>query len=286
MKAFITFLLIIITAFPVQAQQTLCGMEEPPETVQEQSTLTSEEEQQAREIAKKFIERFEDNKDVLSLADNFYLNDFVSRFRDSPDNSLFNISPELWKKMSDSDVKKFYFRSLQFIYFGFMVYNAKETIHSRNQNPDEENNDLKPEEVFPPEVISLITKDETLRRICKDFIQEENEETKSQQEDELKTNEELQSLLKFFDDAMPLMKKHLESLDAPHRWEEFVKQEQKKDENENRDFFNPRVTILTGEFFGEAEGTRLICVNAAFFHIDLVKVDGNLKILKVYVEDD
>jgi hypothetical protein len=288
----ITVLILILSL----SVPTTFSQEEIPQTDEpkQQEKLTPEEESEAREIAKEFIERFEENKNVLSLAGDFYVNDFVSRLRGRSENFYFvHLSPELWKKVSDTDVKKLYFLSLQFFHYCFMVYGAKEIIRTRNQKQaeDEDNDEMDMKEIVPLELISLMTRDETLREIWGAFINEYNGIENQQQNDdndELKTNEQLKSYLEFLDDAILLMKKHLESLDAPHKWKPLMEELTKLDkkEIEDEDLLNPRVTVLTKDFHGSPEGTRLICINAMYFHMDLVRVDGKLKILNVYWEDD
>jgi hypothetical protein len=63
--------------------------------------------------------------------------------------------------------------------------------------------------------------------------------------------------------------------------------EAKAKQSESDEFsLNPRAYTLTDDWFGYAKGTRVICVNALIFHMDLVEVDGQLKIANLYIADD
>ena len=49
---------------------------------------------------------------------------------------------------------------------------------------------------------------------------------------------------------------------------------------------NARATVLTRADFGCPKGTRLICLKVLLFHMDLIRVDGQLKILHVHTDVD
>jgi hypothetical protein len=52
------------------------------------------------------------------------------------------------------------------------------------------------------------------------------------------------------------------------------------------DLLKPRAWMLTEEFYGYPKGTRIICLNVLVYHMDLVRVDGKLKVLALYLDVD
>jgi hypothetical protein len=44
--------------------------------------------------------------------------------------------------------------------------------------------------------------------------------------------------------------------------------------------------MLEREFYGYPQGTRIFCANVAIYHMDLIRVDGKLKVLALSLDVD
>lgn len=99
---------------------------------------------------------------------------------------------------------------------------------------------------------------------------------------------ELHHLTKLFDDLSRMLREHLaahpvsfEKGAADEDDESKTAEFQRLNPEEIRIFSNARV--LDKEFYGYPEGTRLVCANVGALHAELVRVDGRLRILTVYL---
>jgi hypothetical protein len=99
---------------------------------------------------------------------------------------------------------------------------------------------------------------------------------------------ELRHLTERFEDLSKVLREHL----AAHPVS--FKQEPTDDDSESKDAefqkFDPKkidifsnARVLDKEFYGYPEGTRLVCADVGALHAELVRVDGKLRILTVYL---
>ncbi|GEM_PF-3249147 len=293
----------IITSVFLLSAFTLTTLSRPvtrDDDKQEETKLTAEEKREAREFIETFRKRFEETDDYTTLSKEFYVKDFLMRLRASDEDFVFTkISDELKTKMSDAEFLEMYFASSRFMYFSSLIYcsklitkaeSNKRSIEDEIEDEDEE--DINLGEVIPPDVIALIEKNLYLSRAWADVIAESKGTKKetSDDDEEMNSHEELQSVTSFFKEAIPLMRKSLESQPEPHSWQGIMDKThtifQKNEEANNEDILNPHLTILRYEFFGMPEGTRLICVDLLPFHVDLIRVEGKLKVLHLYFAGD
>lgn len=275
--------------------------------------ISPEEEREALEIAEQFVKSFEEKNDLLSLIGRLYVVDFDARLRKDLDRYVYlvQVEPEVIAQANGEDLRRLYAASLNIGYEGGFLYGIRE--YKNKLNADDESGDSDPplSELLPPNVIAVLKTDPITAEIVAEAEKEEQQksaglddatEQKADKDSEESTRaksiqiesvERLRSYISTLEKASALIREHLKTLSGPRTWDELVRavrsleqKEYKSGDDDSDDTMTPRVTILRSKFFGCPEGTRLICVGVLAFHMDLVRVDGKLRILNVYLADD
>jgi hypothetical protein len=100
---------------------------------------------------------------------------------------------------------------------------------------------------------------------------------------------ELRHVTKLFDDLGKTLRAHLAA--HPVSFEKEAADEDEDEESKEAEFrrFDPKrvsvsrqARVLSKEFYGYPEGTRLVCAGVGALHAELVRVDGRLRILTIY----
>ena len=114
------------------------------------------------------------------------------------------------------------------------------------------------------------------------------------QEDRMVENAaELRHLTEVLVDLGKVLREHLAA--HPVSFEKEAADEDEDEESKEAEFrrYDPKrvsisreVRVLHKEFYGYPEGTRLVCANLGALHAELVRVDGKLRILTVYLLTD
>jgi hypothetical protein len=99
---------------------------------------------------------------------------------------------------------------------------------------------------------------------------------------------ELRRLTESLDDLSKVLREHLSAHPVSFEQEPTDDDEESKAAEFQR--FDPKkidifsnARVLDKEFYGYPEGTRLVCANVGALHAELVRVDGKLRILTVYL---
>lgn len=273
--------------------------------------VSVEEEREALEIAGQFVKSFEEKNDLLSLMDSLYVRDFDARLRDDLDRYIYlaSVEPELAARATDEDLRRLYAASLNFSYAGGLLYGMRE--YKKKLSADESSDSEGTlNELLPPNVIAILKTDPILAEMIAEAEKEEegkssgqlsgpeeraDKDSKKEERtagNEIRSLEELRGYVSTLEKAGALIREHLKTLPAPRTWDELAsalsaleKKDGKSDDN-GCDRMCPRITVLSNDFFGCPKGTRLVRLNVMAFHMDLVRVDGRLRILNVYVADD
>lgn len=299
--ALLVLMLLLGSVAPVRSQQT---------DVQTVEKITPEEEREALQIAGQFVKGFEEKNNLLALIDELYVKDFDARLR--PDFSSYSfiasVKPEVLERASDEDLRRLDAVTLGFSYAGGFLYGVNQ--YNRKLK-GEESRDDEPviNELMPPDVIELFKTDPILAEIIAEGEEEERRRNSEQSDEteqgagrdseeriraisnEIKSLESLRHYVSTLEKACALIRAHLKTLQAPQTWDELIsaleQPEEKRDNSDNDtcEGMCPRVTILSEDFFGCPKGTRLICLKVMLFHMDLVRVEGKLRILNVYIVD-
>lgn len=297
-------LLMLITGGVVPARGSLRASANAYE-----EELTAEDEREALKIAEQFVKGFEEKNNPSSLIDELYVKDFDARLRSEPNPFIYlaKIEPEVVAKASDEELRRLYVASLNFIYSSSLLYGI--ALYNRRLKGAESESDETPlRELLPPGVLSvlkedplmaaLITEDEELERERSGEQKElpepgaEGASEKREQADgtEIRSLERLRGFLTTLERACALLREYLKTVQGPRNWKELANElraQAVKDESENNcEGFCPRLHVLDEEFFGSPSGTRLVCLNVMAFHMDLIRIDGRLRILNVYLSSD
>jgi hypothetical protein len=99
---------------------------------------------------------------------------------------------------------------------------------------------------------------------------------------------ELRQLTKLFEDLSKILREHLAA--HPVSFEQGVAEDDEESQAAEFKKFDPKrvsvsrqARVLRKEFYGYPEGTRIVCADVGALHAELVRVDGRLRILTIYV---
>lgn len=307
-RAVTAFLLITLITVAGLGGMTAVGDDSPVET--SETKLTPDEELEARSVAEQFARRIEDSDDLVSIVDDLYVKDFAQRLGHEPaDRFLVPVDWELASQVKGNELSRYHIAALRFSYLYTMLYGVWHYTHlpSANVKPEDSEKELKPEGIFPPRVIALFKDDpalaelmieESKKREEVENAAETNGESKEQAVDDgskkrtedndltIKSIERLRGFVSTLEQVVAIMREHLRSLPVPQTLQHMMDSVREPDQETDLEPRNLRAIILAGDNLGAPQGTRLICVNVLIFHMDMIRVDGQLKILNVYVDDD
>ncbi|MGB7925038.1 MAG: hypothetical protein WCF57_17490 [Pyrinomonadaceae bacterium] len=275
-----------------------------PRQTQEDTRLTFDEELEARSVAEQFVKRFEESDDLLSIVADLYVSDFNDRLRRDPiERFAVPVDPELAAQVDGDELSRYHITWLKFTYLYMLLLSAawhQSASHlNGNAKPDDDDEQVpRLDEVLSPRLIALFRDDPALAEL---LIEESNKDDKKsletnvgndptkpaeERDQTIRTRERLRAYVSTLEKGVALMREHLRTQPAPQTWQTMMDSMREPGQEADNDSMDLHATILTRDDFGEPKGSRLICLKAMLFHMDLIRVDGQLKILNVYVADD
>lgn len=279
--------LLIATITTTAISQPLIRDDSPDE--KQEAELTPEESQEALEVAERFIKGFQETRDIGALIDEMFVSDYAERLQlHNLRHPFVLVHKDVPLIASPDELRSFFVALLNFWSLTLELYETSE-CHQKSDGCK----DSKPEKVFPADALKFIKSDAQLAGFVSLFVGEKigPEETTDKQDDsDVDTNEaedtggfffkdtqELRSLTGALEKANALIRKHLLKLPIEKR------ALPSDSESADDEAIRSSLTILAedDDFYGYPAGSQLICVNVLFFHLDLVRVDGRLKILAV-----
>lgn len=274
-----------------------------------EEVLTVEERREALRIAEQFVKGFEEKDDPLHLIDELYVRDFGARLRGGPNPFIYlaKIEPEVVAKASDEELRRLYVASLNFIYSSSLLYGT--ALYNRKLRGVETDGDETPlRELLPPDVLAVLKDDPLMGALVAEEEELEGERRGEQKESqgqraegasekqeradgpEIRSLERLRAFLSTLEKASAQLRQFLKTAQGPRTWVELTSALRTvglKDESEgNCEGLCPRQHVLDEEFFGSPTGTRLVCLSVMAFHMDLIRVEGRLRVLNVYLSSD
>lgn len=280
--------LLIATITTTAISQPLIIKDDSPGGEQE-AEFTPEEKQEIREVAEKFIKGFKETRDIGALIDEIFVSDYAERLQlENLRHPFVLVHKDVPLIASPDELKSFLVALLNFWSMMMELDKASECAQESDDCQDSG-----PEKVFPADALKFIKSEPQLAHFVSLFIGEEigAEETIDNQDgSDVDTNEaedtggfsfrdtqELRALTGALEKAGALMRKHLSKLPIEKKASEA------DSESEDDEAIRPSLTILDkdDDFYGYPAGSQLICVSVIFFHLDLVRIDGRLKILAV-----
>lgn len=268
---------------------------------QNPSDLTPGEESEARALADDFIARLEEQPDLEPLIRDFFITDFAERLRTlgkAISSPFATIDENLVKHLGEDELRRLYAQTTLATYFMARYAGAATYLKKRSGLMDDDF-DLDFLQVLPPDVIAFLKSDPTLVEILGPLEPPGNDNTEvgttgsSEVRDNLptpdpepqktiETREYLERYLAALERLNSLMKQSIKSVPSLNSLATVSRDEDQESEEE----LNPQATLLSREWFGFPEGTRIICSMALVFHMDLVKEHGKLKIVSLYLAID
>jgi hypothetical protein len=218
-----------------------------PQTLGLQATKA--EEKEGRELALQFTLEFTKTQDLTSVIRNYYFSDFAERYKNFKLHDLsskpvdlyfapgLDYSSPLLATADSEDWERFYVAANNFLILGF--------ISALKRQSDETPN-LKPTDLYPPEVIELLHKNSALAHMI----------LRNGPGNPVRTIAEMRAATETLAQAVTMIR--AKQTGGPPVI---------KDKTEltiiimNDDFFKPRVEVLRESFFNFPKGTRILLIN-------------------------
>jgi len=106
----------------------------------------------------------------------------------------------------------------------------------------------------------------------------------------IQNEKELRHLTSVLESLNKILRAHLEAHPVLFENTPAAESDESDDDDEIFNNFDPakikifdQARVTSAEFYGYPEGTRLVCANAGALHVELVRVDGRLRVLTVYL---
>lgn len=266
----------------------------------DEAKITTEEEQEAREIAERFIRRMEETNDLAPLIEELFVADYAVRLQQEAfSKSLPLLSESAVEAASREDLVRYQLALNNSLYMATQLYLIYEISHPAK--------DAGPEwgtahymRMLPPDIIELCKADPILRVLFEEETPVRADENAPEasasdasgvidhDDEPIRTVEQLRGFTSTLEKAVVLARRHLAaspfktSLTELHRGaneEEHRTAERKK--------LRPRAWLmLNRDSYGYPTGTKIICLDVLVYHMDLIRVDGKLRVLALYPEMD
>jgi hypothetical protein len=283
--------------------------------------LAPEEEREAREFAEALFKRLEEGQDIAPLLEGMFVGDFAERLHASVSSagSLYLLDRTVAAQATRDEVLRHHVAFSNFILLtAIHTMNARldaraERRAAKAKEEDKEGKAGEAEEteegeetdgaepkladILPPDVLELFRADPLLGR----FLVEEEEGAAAPQEsaagdasaatqqgagsDEegfISTVEQLRAFTSTVERANELLRKRLTSEQKKRVFDDWRAAAEEKDS----ELMRPYATVVTKEWYGYPEGTRIVCVGLLMFHVELVRVGSGYKVLAMYLLDD
>ena len=287
--------------------------------------LTPEEEREAREVAEALFKRLEEGQDLAPLLEEMFVGDFAERLHASLGSagSLYFLDRTVAAQATRDEVLRHHVAFSNFILLTSMhTMNAqlqaraeRRAAKANRENNggqaggEEETKETEGEEetdgdepkladILPPDVLGLFRADPIL---CRFLLEDEGraaapqesaagdagaaaaqQGTSSDEEEFISTVEQLRAFTSTVERANELLRKRLTGEQKKRVFDDWRRAAEKDDS----ELMRPKATVVTEEWYGYPEGTRIVCVGLLLFHVELVRVGSGYKVLAMYLLDD
>lgn len=258
--------------------------------------ITPDEEREARELAARFVKRWEETEDLSPLINEFFVHDFADRLHHEPQHLYFGEIKKDEKSIleSSADLHRHYVAMTNFLRLLIRLQEISAPVLKAEEGQSE----MELKHLLPPGIWDIFRSNPTMKAVMSEELEEKTEAQTEVSDDGtedradprfIKNLEELRQLTATMEQAVALLRAHLKTLPNTIRISETVDDRQDNtpsNTSENNDSLRPRTHLLNDDFYGYPKGTRLICVNIMQFHIDMVRVNDRLKVLSLYMQTD
>jgi hypothetical protein len=295
-RTFIKSLLVVLLATTGSGGIAVAAAARTSSGAQEASAgtkLTAEEEREVREMAERFIRRMQETNDIAPLVGEMFVTDYAERLRqEAIKKPLTLLSRSVVEQSSREELLRYQLALDNSLYVATLLFLAYKTAHPADDDDDEQEwGATFYKQLLPPDIIELCKSDPILKVLLEEETNEGAEESQpgaplekpgviDHDDEPIRTREQLRNFTSTLEQAIALARRHLAAV--PHKLA-LPDRHNGANEEENwsaeREAMKPREWMLTEEFYGYPKGTRVFCVNALIYHMDLIRVDGKLKVL-------
>lgn len=274
--------------------------------------LTPQEEEEARAIAQRFKERWQEKNDFGQIMDELFVHDFRERLWQVPHEELpwLLVDKKLFAYASSKELQRYYIAGTNFLGLFFNLHVAAGALRKQAKNSED---DLEMAEILSPEIIDVVLSNETFRKL-KDLSEEEGSDEQTKEDDDrqpaersdsapvagataatanmgqsteqsedavIETLAQLNDASATLEKATELMRKRLADLSrkAPAK-------SAKSDKESESDAPDPSLSSFDEDRYGYSKDMPVIYIEVFPFYLHLVKIDGHLKILSASIGID
>jgi hypothetical protein len=294
LRTLIALLLMLTLTFSASGFQQ--SQAEDTTAKESDEKITPDEEREARELAARFVKRWEETEDLGPLIDEFFVRDFAERLHYEPQLLYFGELKKDEKSIleSSADLQRHYVAMTNFLRLLIRLHE----IYAPILKSEEGQAELDLNQLLPPAVQDVLNSNPTMKAIMGEELgkqsegrTEGSEQGAADQADArvIKNLEELRQLTTTLEQAITLLRAHLKTLPLTLSTTETIANQQNDTQSrgsEDDDPLMPRAHLLYEDLYGYPKGTRVVCINIMPFHIDLVRVNDRLKVLSLYIQTD
>lgn len=298
-RAFVAHLLVVVLATTGSAASVAARSAPAAREASDETKITAAERQETREFAERFMRRLEETQDLAPLVGEMFVSDYAARLRQEAWNKpLALLSRSAVEQASREELARYQLALNNSLYLASLLFLAYKTSHP-TEDDEQEWGAAYYRRMLPPDIVELCRNDPVLKVLLEDDSRGSAEENRSaapspensdvidHDDEPIRSVEQLRGFTSTLEQAIMLARKHL---DASPRKLTLRDRHQSANEEETwtaeREAMNPRAWTLEREFYGYPKGTRIFCASALVYHLDLIRVDGKLKILALYLDAD
>ena len=223
--------------------------------------ITPEEYIEANELSHKFTDRLIRTKDIRPLIREFFVEDFIHKLRSAESGLDFLIIPDdLTKTLSNAELRTIYIEQTNWFYVGLLYYNSKKPVNLDDITDETEI----VQKMYPPEIANSILKEPILSRMRASVDDGSTPPTSS----------DFRYLRKLFRGVTPLLRKYAINTNSGHTsyWHKYVEGDSS--------LFRPQMLGHDPSYSKLPKNARIITVNIPILRLELVKLNGKMKVLR------
>lgn len=304
MKVWITFIaklsVVLLLTTGSGAQEAFGRTNSGAQEASGESQLTAQEEQEAREIAERFIRRMEETGDLAPLIEELFVADYAVRLQqEAISKPLPLLSQSVAEAASREELVRYQLVLNNSLYVATQLY----LIYERSRpetDTDAEWGAAHYLRLLPPDIIELFKADPILKVLFEEEppasadgnapeASTSGEANVIDHDDEpVRTVGQLRGLTSTLEKAVVLARRHIAASPfKPNLTQRHKGANEEENWTEERKTMRPHVWLmLNRDSYGYPKGTKLICLHVLVYHMDLIRVDGKLKVLALYPDMD
>lgn len=266
---------------------------------EDETKITEEEKAEAHEVAERFLRRLQETNDLAPLVGEMFVPDYAARLQqEATTKPPVLLSRSAVEGASREELARYDLALNNGLYLASLLFLAYQTSHPEEADVDQKWGAAYYKQLLPPDIIELCKTDPILRVLFEEETNEsaaenragapvENSNVIDHDDEPVRSVEQLRVFTSTLEQATVLARKHLAAL--PFKLSLVARQKGASEEENWRaesKSWKPRAWTLNRESYGYPIGTRIFCLDVSIYHMDLVRVDGRLKVLALYLDRD